>query len=233
LMPSRSKMCAWGFHRITTWAVSTRKSNASPWNPFKSCGEMGVTIVEAKIPEIVKVAMEIANTIVAYETMPSISAFLEEHGTGVSFNQLLQQASESMQGALKTFALPPQWPSRDVYESALARRAQSREAITRHFETQRITALVFPPIMIPPPRIGDEGDVEIRGQKVPFYAAMSRNIALASCASMASLILPAGLTSDRLPVGMEFAALNGRDRELLSLGLSLKKALGPIAAPTI
>jgi mandelamide amidase len=200
---------------------------------FQKLRARGVTVVEAKIPEIVKAAMEIANTIIAYETIPSISAFLEEQGTGVSFNQLIQQASESMQGSLKAFALPPNRPSRDVYESALTRRAQLREAITRHFETQRITALVFPPIMIPPPRIGGEGDVEIRGQKVPFYVAMSRNIALGSCASMASLILPAGLTFNRLPVGMEFAALNGRDRELLSLGFSLEKALGPIPAPTI
>ena len=62
---------------------------------------------------------------------------------------------------------------------------------------------------------------------------MARNTALGSCASMASLILPAGMTSNGLPVGMEFAALTGKDRELLSLGLSLEQALGPIPAPTV
>jgi Asp-tRNA(Asn)/Glu-tRNA(Gln) amidotransferase A subunit family amidase len=50
---------------------------------------------------------------------------------------------------------------------------------------------------------------------------------------MASLILPSGLTSNRLPVGMEFAALNGKDPELLALGLSLEKALGTIPAPSL
>lgn len=130
-------------------------------------------------------------------------------------------------------ALPPNRPSRDVYESALARRVQLREAIASYFVTQRIAALAFPPIRIPPPRIGEEGEVDIRGQKVPFYEAIARNIALGSCASMASLILPAGLTSNHLPVGIEFAALNGNDLELLSLGLSLEQALGPIPAPRI
>jgi Asp-tRNA(Asn)/Glu-tRNA(Gln) amidotransferase A subunit family amidase len=45
--------------------------------------------------------------------------------------------------------------------------------------------------------------------------------------------MPAGLTSNRLPVGMEFAAPNGNDLELLSLGLSLEKVLLPIPAPAI
>jgi mandelamide amidase len=200
---------------------------------FQKMRAMGVTIVQAAIPEVVKAAMEIAFTIINYESVLSISAFLEEQGTGVSFSQLLQQASENIQSSLKANALPPNQPLRNVYESTLARRGQLRDAIARHFETHRIAALAFPPIMIPPPGIGEEGEVEIRGQKVPFYVAIARNIALGSCASMASLILPAGLTSNRLPVGIEFAALNGNDLELLSLGLSLEQALGPIPAPAI
>jgi mandelamide amidase len=76
-------------------------------------------------------------------------------------------------------------------------------------------------------------EVEIRGQKIPLYIAMSRNISLGSCASMASLVLPAGTTSSGLPVGLEFDALSGNDRQLLSLGLSLEKVLGPMPSPRI
>ena len=166
---------------------------------------------------------------IAYETPSNISQFLEEQGTGVNFGQLLKQASERIQDDLKT----TNRPSREAYESALARRPQVGDAIARYFEKQRIVALAFPPIMTPPPKIGEESEVEIRGRKISLQEAIGRNIALGSCASMASLILPAGLTSNHLPVGMEFAALNGKDRELLSLGLSLEKALSPIPAPLI
>jgi mandelamide amidase len=62
---------------------------------------------------------------------------------------------------------------------------------------------------------------------------MARNLSLGSCASMACLILPAGSTSNGLPVGMEFDALPGKDRNLLSLGLSLEKALGAAPGPKI
>jgi mandelamide amidase len=60
---------------------------------------------------------------------------------------------------------------------------------------------------------------------------MGRNTALGSCASMAGLVLPAGMTSNGLPVGLEFDALTGNDRGLLALGLSVEKVLDPIPAP--
>jgi len=55
-----------------------------------------------------------------------------------------------------------------------------REEIRRHFELHGIVALAFPPIMIPVPRIGEELEVTIRGQKVPLNLAMARNTSLAS-----------------------------------------------------
>lgn len=200
---------------------------------FRKLAAAGATLVWAEIPDAAKAAMGVTITIIVYETVPSMSAFLEEQGTGITFEQMFQQVSEDTQGVLKAFALPPNRPAQDAYDSMLAQRQQIREEMQRYFELQGITALAFPPIMIPPPKIGEDAEVTIRGEKVPFYVTMARNTALGSCASMASLILPAGMTSNGLPVGTEFAALKGKDRELLSLGLSLEKALGPIPAPKI
>jgi len=193
----------------------------------------GATLVWADIPEAAKAAMGVAITIITYETMPAMSAFLEQQGTGLTFDQMLEQCSPGMQQTLKAFALPPNRPARDVYESMLAKRQEIREEIRLYFQRQGINALAFPPIMIPPPRIGEDAEVSISGEKVPLYITMARNTALGSCASMASLVLPAGVTSRGLPVALEFDALNGNDRALLSLGLSLEKALGPIPAPKV
>ena len=191
----------------------------------------GVTLVEAELPEAAKAAIGTAMTIISYEAMPAITAFLEAQGAGVTFDQLLQQASEGIRGALMTYAVPPNRPSRDAYESALLQRQRMREEIRHHFEQHGIVALAFPPIMIPAPQIGEEADVTIRGQKVPLHIAMARNTSLASCASMASLVLPAGLTANGLPVGLEFDALMGNDRALLALGLSVERTLGAIPPP--
>jgi len=193
----------------------------------------GATLVWAEIPKIAQAAMGVAFAIISYETMPSIAGFLEEQGSGVSFDQLLEQASEDIQGVFKAFALAPNRTTQDVYEAALTQRQQIREEIRRYFERQGIAALAFPPIMIPPPKIGEDTEVNVRAEKVPLAVTMARNIALGSCAGMASLVLPAGMTSNGLPVGIEFDALMGKDRDLLSLGLSLEKALGSIPAPAI
>jgi indoleacetamide hydrolase len=127
--------------------------------------------------------------------------------------------------------MSPNRPSRDAYESALLQRQRMREEIRSHFEQHGIVALAFPPIMTPAPQIGEEAEVTIRGQKVPLHIAMARNTSLATCASMASLVLPAGMTSNSLPVGLEFDALMGNDRALLALGLSLERTLGAIPPP--
>ena len=191
----------------------------------------GATLVWAEIPEPAKAARPMAFTIIAYDTVPSMSAFLEEQDTGISFDQMLQQASAGLQKVMKTLALPPNRPTRDAYEGMLAQRKQLRDSIHSYFETHGIAALAFPPILIAPPKIGEDAEVDIGGKKIPLFVAMAGNVSLGSCASMACLVLPAGMTSTGLPVGIEFDALMGKDRELLSLGLSIEKALGPIPGP--
>jgi mandelamide amidase len=63
--------------------------------------------------------------------------------------------------------------------------------------------------------------------------ALARNIAPAGTAGLPSLVLPAGLTREGLPVGLEFDAPVGRDKELLALGFALEAALGAIEAPNV
>ena len=199
---------------------------------LRKLSEAGATLVWSEIPEFAR-AMEIALTIIAYDTLPGISDFLREEGTDVTFEQMLEQVGEGVRAVMKSVALPPNRPSKEIYESMVGQREELRKSVRSYFEAKGIVALAFPPIMIAPPRIGEDAEVNIGGKKIPLYVAMSRNIALGSCASMASLVLPAGITSDGLPVGMEFDALMGNDLQLLSLGLSLEKALGPIPGPKL
>lgn len=193
----------------------------------------GATLVEAELPEAVQAAPLITRTITFFEVMPSISNFLREEGTGLSFEQMLAEASNGMQAQIKAVALPPARPSRETYERALAQREQLKIALRRYFDEHSLAALAFPPTRIPAPKIGEDIEVEIAGQKMPMAAAIARNIAIGSCGSLASLVLPAGLTVDGLPVGMEFAGLPNTDREILALGLSLEKVLGPLPPPKL
>jgi mandelamide amidase len=72
----------------------------------------------------------------------------------------------------------------------------------------------------------------IQDRKVRFDVAIARNISPGSTAGVPGLVLPAGVNSAGLPLGIEFDAPAGADRALLSLGLSLQAALGSIQPPT-
>ena len=193
----------------------------------------GVTLVQREIPETVKAAMEVARIILRYDLQSSISDFLKEQGTGVTFEQLVETVSDNIRAGMNATIFPPNLPTREQYEAALGQREALRQSIRNYFEESDIAALAFPPVLIPPPQIGEDEEVDLRGEKVPLSLVMGRNIKLGTCAGMASLVLAAGVTSNGLPVGLEFDALAGGDRQLLSLGVPLEQILGEIPAPNL
>ena len=186
----------------------------------------GAIIVRADVPDDVKFAQRVAATILNTERSEAIATFLAAYGTGISIEQLLAEAGPKLRAA---FVFKPQG---SFYDAMVAQRVKTTAAIRAHFAEQNIVALAFPPAMMPAPKIGEDGSMAVRGQVVPIGTTMGRNVSLGSCASLASLVLPAGLTSSGLPVGLEFDALSGNDRQLLALGVSLQRALGAIPAPT-
>lgn len=193
----------------------------------------GATLVWSEVPDLAREAAGIVSTLIVYDTLPAISQFLQAYGTGVTFEQMLEQVHGGVQGVLKAFALPPNRPSEEVYRAMLVKREMLKAELRRYYADRQIDVLAFPPAMVPAPKIGEEAEVTIRGEKVAVFTAMARNTALGSAASLASLILPAGMSTGGLPVGLEFAAPSGSDRELLNLGLALEKALGSIPAPKL
>jgi indoleacetamide hydrolase len=195
--------------------------------------EAGAVLVEFKMPELIRAAPEIAFTIIASEAASCVENFLREQETGLTLETMLAQAGPSIRALMAAMAGPATRPPRDVYEAMLAKREQLKTALRDWYRDNGIFALAHPVILTPPTKIGLESEVELAGQKVPIRAAFGRNIAIGSCASMASLVLPAGTTPDGLPIGLEFDALGGGDRALLSLGLSLEAVLGRGKAPAL
>ena len=78
--------------------------------------EAGATLVWAELPEAAKPAMGIALAIIGYDTLPGISEFLQQQGTGVTFEQMLEETGEGVRGVIKAVALPPNRPKQEVYE---------------------------------------------------------------------------------------------------------------------
>ena len=195
--------------------------------------DAGATIVHVDLPEILRSDMETVIDILSYEVVANETAFLRDQSTGVSFDQLLTQMSAPLRLRFEnSFIAGRQNAVPKVrYDAAIQRMETIRAAMHDCFRTNDLAALVFSPTLAPALPIGVEGDITIRGVTSTVRAAMLRNTVHASCAAMPGLVLPAGMTSNGLPVGLEFDMLPGQDRDLLSLGLTVERALGPIDAP--
>lgn len=193
----------------------------------------GAVLVWADLPAPLNDAMMNGYFIQNADTMPSISKYLEDYGTNVTFEQLLQQMSPGIRWIFDNFSLPtaPYYPTAEKIAAARTQMGVIKQSMRDYFRDEQVDAIAFPPVLMPPPPIGQDAEIEVRGQKLPIWYVMGRNIAVGSCASLPGLVLPAGLTSSGLPVGIEFDGPPGSDRELLALGLSLEKVLGPIPAP--
>src|SRR5215472_4105914 len=108
---------------------------------LRKLSDAGANLVKAELPEAAKPAMRIALTIIGYDSLPAISEFLEQQGTGVTFEQMLEQAGDGVRGVIEGTALPPKRPTKEAYESMLGQREELRKAIRNHFETQAIVAM--------------------------------------------------------------------------------------------
>lgn len=117
-----------------------------------------------------------------------------------------------------------------------ATRARIRDAYETLFREHGLQAIAFPTEPIPAPLINREGDffeeeIEVGSQKVSKLQTFIQNTRFTCALGVPGLTLPAGLTSDGLPVGLEFDGLAGRDVDLLDLGLAVEGQLGRLPAP--
>jgi Asp-tRNA(Asn)/Glu-tRNA(Gln) amidotransferase A subunit family amidase len=201
---------------------------------LKRLSDAGAVLVEADVPDLPKLWDAVAFPIILHETMPMISTYLEEFETGITFDQLLAMASPDIKGAFELLVLlgGKSHPPKEAYDAARATyRPLLQQAFRKYFCETGVAAIVYPTTLVPATPIGQAQEVEINGKKLPFFVAMSRNIAPGSGAGLPGLVLPAGLTNGGLPVGVEFDGPAGTDRELLALGLAIEQALGPVPPP--
>ncbi|WP_269764869.1 amidase family protein, partial [Burkholderia ubonensis] len=197
--------------------------------------EAGVSVVEiaGSLNEVARAA-GIVGTIVAAELRSSVADFLRRHEAGVAFDDLYATLGSNTKNLMDSMVLPPNTPTREAYEAALRERNTIASSVAAGMRAHHADVLAFPVAMVRAPRIGEETEVTIDGGRtIDAFDALGRNVALGSCAGMASIVLPAGLAADGMPVGIEFAGLPGGDRDVLALGLSLERLLGGVEPPAV
>lgn len=196
----------------------------------------GVTLVETEIPDLGELLAKVTDQVQYHDTQPSLTRYLAEYHTGVTFQELVAQAGADIRATFAEYVLPG---GSGIVTDAVYRQAvdeylpRLRSVLRETFRRTATLALVFPATMTTAPRIGDDGTLVLGGRKVSFDEAMSRNIAPGSTAGLPGLVIPAGLAENGLPVGLEFDGPAGSDRALLALGTAVERLLGTEPPPRI
>jgi len=195
----------------------------------------GAELVEGDLPQLPHFIELITDPVQNHDVMPSLTRYLAEYHTGISFEELLAQASPDVQRMIRPAITPGTHdfvPDAQYEEIVRVHLPGLRTMYQEYFARSGVAAIVFPATILPAPRIGEEDmEVEVRGRRMPLDEAMARNIAPGSTAGLPGLVLPAGLTPSGLPVALEFDGPAGSDRSVLALGLAVEAVLGKLPPP--
>lgn len=196
----------------------------------------GAILIEADIPQLGELIELTTAQIQLYHVMPMLTRYLQEFNTGVTFDQLMQQASPDIQATFERYVLPG---GADVVPLAAFDAARDqhlpalRKTLDDYFTMNNLAAMIFPTAQIAAPPIGQDSKTMLNGETVSFEAVISRNISPGSTAGLPGLVIPAGLNSDGLPVTLEIDGPEGSDRKLIGLSLAIEKVLGHLPPPNV
>lgn len=198
--------------------------------------DAGAILVESELPGLSRLTDIITEPVQNHDVPLALGRYLREYRAGVTFEQVVRQASPDIQDLFRRDVLAG--ARNFVSEAAYAEIISTHLPVLQHlcndyFARSGVAALVFPVTMVPALPIGTQSDVAIRGRQVSFETAIARNIAPGSTAGLPGLVLPAGLTSTGLPVAIELDAPVGTDRALMALGMSVAEVLGPLPPPPV
>lgn len=190
----------------------------------------GVELVEVEVVGGHTLDEECGFPIVFFEIaqdLPAYLATLPGPESGLTLADVLAQvASPDVRGALE--AATSGAFTEEVYRQAMTTRDRLRAAYAAALQpagTQRLDALVYPTVPLPPPPLGDDETTELNGREVPVFLTTIRNTGPGSTAGMPAVSLPAGTTQAGLPIGISLEALPGEDAALLASARRVEAAL--------
>ena len=127
-------------------------------------------------------------------------------------------------------------PPREEVAKALASLDVLGPQYAQALRQQNLAAIAHPTVAVPAPLLPTDGDAvpnpfEMNGRQYPD-TVITRNAQTGPAFRAPGLSIPAGLTPDGLPVGLEIDGSPGGDDQLLRLGMAIEVVLGPLPPPT-
>lgn len=194
----------------------------------------GIEMVEGDLPEVEELDKVAGFSIARYESVHDLNCYLAEHRTGLDFSAVAAKvASPDVRAMLKSQIGRGAVTEATYLEALHTHRPALQAAYREHFAKHRLSAVVFPTTPLPATMIGDDETVSLNGKAVPTFTTFIRNTSPGSVAGLPGLSLPAGMSPEGLPIGMEIDSQSGGDEGLLAIGMAIEAREPDFPAPNL
>lgn len=220
-----------GVHREHFWEDLDSQTADVMTRVLTTLTGAGVELVEESIPGFrrLRAAMGLA---ARQEARTELVRYLDESGAGIDVETLIGQiGSPDVRAFIAEIFDGPATGEAEYRQVMEVYRPRYQAAYAGYFSANRIDAMIFPATPLPARPIGHDDTVELNGRQFPTFPTFARNTAPASGAGIPALAIPAGLTEDSLPVGLEIDGPFMSDRRLLAIGLAIEGVLPGLPPP--
>ena len=231
LQPLPLKGLKFGLPRETHFESVEPSVAAVMEETFARLRQAGAELIEADLPGLRELLRDTGRKIAFYETITDLPRYLVASGADASFERIVAELGSPDVAAIFDQMLKQRVTDAE-YRTALEDRLPRVKTLYReYFARHGVAAVMFPATVLPARPIGQDDLVTLCGRKVPTFAAYLRNTEPATIAGIPGVVLPAGLTPNGLPVGLELDGPAESDRRLLAIAASIEALLSPLPAP--
>jgi indoleacetamide hydrolase len=195
----------------------------------------GAVLIDVDFTDLIKPALAARATLRPEDFRTDLAAFLAGEYPAITMKDAIPRMLSKRVRALEQDA----WehpPSREDVEKARSALDALATPYLEVFRQQNIVAIAYPTMPFPAPLLPTDGDAltptfEVGGRQYPDTAILRNALPLPAFRGP-GLTIPAGLTSEGLPVGFEIDGVPGGDDDLLRLGMAIEAVLEPLPPPT-
>ena len=199
-------------------------------------GNAGAELVDVDTGSYYPAATLLYRALVTQGIKADLRPYLAERRARVGIDEVIARIASKDTKTLFESPRDSDTPAAIIEEARTSARRRLAAAYAEMFRRDGIAALAFPTEPVVAPLIKDGGDlredqIELNGRPVSKVLTLIRNTHATGALGVPGLSLPAGLTRQGLPVGLELDGLPGRDGALLGLGIAVENVLGGLPPP--
>ncbi len=196
----------------------------------------GVVFVEVDAESYYPLATQVYRTLVMNGVKHDLRQYLANVGAKVTIEDVVSRIASKGTKTLFETARDLDTPPADITAARTTLRQQVLNAYQDMCRQHGIAAIIYPTEPVVAPLIKEGGDlredeIELNGHMVSKVLRLIRNTHVTGALGVPGISLPAGLSRQGLPVGLELDGLSDRDSGLLGLGIAVENVLGPLPSP--